>query len=133
MGEQKAHENWIAAKQAEKRLAEFEEEFKVLKSRLAVVDEVTSDCPPDFPALPGMINLPTLSLPGMPQTTLPNLPGYQLNNLSIMPQTLLSNLPTLHNLPSMPNLPAMPNLPSLPGMPNTAPPVWHAKTGTGIL
>merc|ERR1719318_2021195 len=106
--EQEAHKNWMAAKQAERRLLELEEEMTVLKKRLMVVNtnhksDGSSVLPIDIPTLP--------SLPGMP-SPLPSLPG--------MPSTL----PSLPNMPgTLPSLPGMPvDIPTLPGIASTPTP-----------
>merc|ERR1719318_2229956 len=111
--------NWMAAKQAEKKFLELDEEMTVLKKRLLVVNtnpkpNGTSGLSIDLPTLPSLPGMPSPlpSLPGMP-SPLPSLTGMPL------PSTLpsLPGMPMPSTLPSLPGMPSVSTLPSLPGMP----------------
>merc|ERR1712034_69398 len=97
--EKKAQENWIAARQSERRVEEVQKEMSVLRNRLTVVEgkkgnivavikeEVNAGLTlrsdpislPPLPGLPAMSSLASLLPSGLPSlTSLPPLPGMSL-------------------------------------------------------
>jgi len=89
--EKKAQENWIAARQSERRVEEMKKEMSVLRNRLTVVEgkkenivavikeEENGLTLPPLPGLPAMSSLASLIPSGLPSlTSLPPLPGMSL-------------------------------------------------------
>merc|ERR1712038_1087918 len=126
--EKKAHENWVAARQAERRLTEVQSEMSVLRNRLTVAESKNTLLEQEKEDLSGAVtmlqqNANKVELPGGVK---PKTVSFAGDPTELEPQNgqgetrSASNPPSESGLqassPGPSSLPPLPGLPSLPGM-----------------
>merc|ERR1719430_2009283 len=126
--EKKAHENWVAARQAERKLAELQSELSVLRNNLTMSESRASLLEQEKTDLTGTVSALQQHVKPEPQgqgeRELSSPPSESsLHNASSPGPSSLPPLPGLPGLPGMeqglPSLPSMPSMPmaTMPGMP----------------
>merc|ERR1719458_2198587 len=156
--EKKAHENWVAARQAERRLTEVQSEMSVFRNRLTVAESKNTlleqekadlseavvqlqhqqKAEPQGGLKPKTVSFardpdPTESEPqtGHGETRSASNPPSESGLQASSPGP--SSLPPLPGLPSLPGMlpPAMPTMPTMPmpGLPLSMPPIMPPMSG----
>merc|ERR1719430_2088397 len=134
--EKKAHENWVAARQAERRLTEVQSEMSVLRNRLTVAESKNTLLEQEKEDLSGAVtmlqqNANKVELPGHGETRSASNPPSESGLQASSPGP--SSLPPLPGLPSLPGMlpPAMPTMPTMPmpGLPLSMPPIMPPMSG----
>merc|ERR1719242_211516 len=124
--EKKAHENWVAARQAERKLTEVQSEMSVLRNRLTVAESRNTLLEQEKGDLSEAVTLLQQNAisehQGQGETrstsNTPSESGLQASSPGP------SSLPPLPGLPSLPGMlpPTMPTMP-MPGLPLSMPPI----------
>merc|ERR1712038_446985 len=134
--EKKAHENWVAARQAERRLTEVQSEMSVLRNRLTVAESKNTLLEQEKEDLSGAVtmlqqNANKVELPGHGDPRSASTPPSESGLQASSPGP--SSLPPLPGLPSLPGMlpPAMPTMPAMPmpGLPLSMPPIMPPMSG----
>merc|ERR1719242_2868297 len=130
--EKKAHENWVAARQAERRLTEVQSEMSVLRNRLTVAESKNTLLEQEKGDLSEAVTMLQQNVQAAPQghgetrsaSNPPSESGLQASSPGP------SSLPPLPGLPSLPGMlpPAMPTMP-MPGLPLSMPPIMPPMSG----
>merc|ERR1719167_1494309 len=130
--EKKAHENWVAARQAERKLNDLQTEVGTLRNRLTVAESRAQSLEQEKSDLQATITTMHAQKPESVSNGLNGLEGGGSDTASSVGVADPASLPPLPGLPasgpsSLPSLlPALP-LPSLPGM--MVPPMFGGAGG----
>merc|ERR1719167_380979 len=133
--EKKAHENWVAARQAERRLTEVQSEMSVLRNRLTVAESKNTLLEQEKEDLTGAVtmlqqNANKVELPGHGDTRSPSNPPSESGLQASSPGP--SSLPPLPDLPSLPGMlpPAMPGREGMMSLDSRPPPIGRMSPPT---
>jgi len=112
--EKKAHENWVAARQAERKLTELQAELSILRNRLTIVESKNTLLEQEKEDLEGTITKIRDNV--KPETASDLRPAGSVENLTkgSFASSGLSSPTTPESLPPLPGLPGMPS--AMPGM-----------------
>merc|ERR1719472_239520 len=133
--EKKAHENWVAARQAERRLTEVQSEMSVFRNRLTVAESKNTLLEQEKADLSEAVVQLQQQQKAEPQghgetrsaSNPPSESGLQASSPGP------SSLPPLPGLPSLPGMlpPAIPTMPTMPmpGLPLSMPPIMPPMSG----
>eukprot|EP00092_Neocalanus_flemingeri_P008689 GFUD01009359.1.p1 GENE.GFUD01009359.1~~GFUD01009359.1.p1 ORF type:complete len:1227 (-),score=339.72 GFUD01009359.1:365-4009(-) len=111
--EKKAHENWVAARQAERKLTELQAEMSVLRNRLTMVESKNSLLEQEKDDLEGTVTMLKDHVKPEPAPGLravESVENLTKNNLD----SSVSGLDSPHVPDTLPPLPGLPGMPSLP-------------------
>jgi len=130
--EKKAHENWVAARQAERRLTEVQSEMSVFRNRLTVAESKNTLLEQEKADLSEAVvqlqHQQKAEPQGHGETRSASNPPSESGLQASSPGP--SSLPPLPGLPSLPGMlpPAMPTMP-MPGLPLSMPPIMPPMSG----
>merc|ERR1711892_793652 len=116
--EKKAHENWVAARQAERKLTELQGEMSLMRNKLTVVESKNSLLEQEKGDLAETVNLLRTSVKSEPVTTNGVHTSGSLDSLSLGQGDIPGSGPNSVTSASYPTSPSGPeSLPPLPGLP----------------
>merc|ERR1719431_2062473 len=116
--EKKAHENWVAARQAERKLTELQGEMSAQRNRLTIVESKNTLLEQEKDDLTGTLNLLKTSVKPEPVTTNGVHTSASLDSLSLGQGDMSGSGPNSVASASFPTSPSGPeSLPPLPGLP----------------
>merc|ERR1711892_868111 len=116
--EKKAHENWVAARQAERKLTELQGEMSLMRNKLTVVESKNTLLEQEKGDLAETVNLLRTSVKSEPVTTNGVHTSGSLDSLSLGQGDIPGSGPNSVTSASYPTSPSGPeSLPPLPGLP----------------
>eukprot|EP00092_Neocalanus_flemingeri_P025250 GFUD01027382.1.p1 GENE.GFUD01027382.1~~GFUD01027382.1.p1 ORF type:complete len:1768 (+),score=522.48 GFUD01027382.1:102-5405(+) len=138
--EKKAHENWVAARQAERKLTELQGEMSLMRNKLTMVESKNTLLEQEKEDLTGTVNMLTTAVKSEPVTTNGVHTSGSLDSLSLGQGDIHGSGPNSITGSSFPTSPTGPeSLPPLPGLPGISslgsvlPPSMPGMTGMPLL
>merc|ERR1712130_813037 len=118
--EKKAHENWVAARQAERKLTELQGEMSLMRNKLTIVESKNTLLEQEKDDLTETLNLIKTSVKPEPVTTNGVHTSSSLDSLTLAQGDMPGSGPNSVASASFPTSPTGPeSLPPLPGLPGT--------------
>jgi len=132
--EKKAHENWVAARQAERKLTELQGEMSLLRNKLTMVESKNTLLDQEKEDLAGTVNMLRTSVKSEPVATNGMHGSGSLDSLSLGQAGSGPNSVTGSAFPTGPeSLPPLPGLPGISNLGSALPNTMPGMTGMPFL